>query len=86
MNKIIRDNMDIIFNKKTKSPKYSYIANWECGVAHWLPGYNSDEISGKIIQPNTKLPLYVVGENYSKLQAWIEGSLQTSDECLKLIK
>lgn len=86
VNKIIRDNMDIIFNKKTKSPKYSYIANWECGVAHWLPGYNSDEISGKIIQPNTKLPLYVVGENYSKLQAWIEGSLQTSEECLKLIK
>ena len=38
-----------------------------------------------MIQPYNNINLYIIGENYSLDQAWIEGALDTSNKVLKKI-
>ena len=61
--------------------------HWDMGAAYWLPGYNREELLPKLIRPFSDERLYICGENYSSHQAWMEGSLETSDLVLnKLLK
>jgi cytochrome b involved in lipid metabolism len=41
---------------------------------------DSDNLSSKLLNP---LPnVFIIGENYSKYQAWCEGALMTSESCI----
>jgi monoamine oxidase len=33
----------------------------------------------QIVQPGSKLPMFICGEAYSDAQGWVEGALQTAD-------
>lgn len=67
-------------NIQVKPPKKVYVNYWNCGVAYWNKGVNSEHISNLITSP---LPdTYICGENYSRQQSWVEGALESCDRCL----
>jgi monoamine oxidase len=53
------------------------------GVHFWERGYQSWEISQKILCPVPGFPCYICGEAYSTTQTWAEGALETSEEVLR---
>ena len=58
---------------------------WDAGVACWKKDVDSDYLSVKLINPYPRV--FIIGENYSKYQAWCEGALMTSESCIaKLVK
>jgi|UniRef100_A0A6C0CBE6 cytochrome b involved in lipid metabolism/monoamine oxidase len=73
-----------VYNISVPSSKYIKLYFWDAGVANWKKNVDSDYLSYKLINP---LPnVYIIGENYSKYQAWCEGALMTSENCIaKLI-
>jgi len=69
-----------IYNIKVPPSKYIKMYFWDAGVACWKKNVDSDYLSSKLLNP---LPnVYIVGENYSKYQAWCEGALMTSENCI----
>ena len=80
----LKKNIEDVFNIKTKSPSEIKFYHWPCGVGLWKPGYDSNRIIDKVIKPD-KIPLYIIGENYSKYQGWMEGALDTANICIKHI-
>jgi monoamine oxidase len=59
------------------------------GTTYWKPGnYDPVEESKKVLQPrpSTMPELYLCGESFSLLQAWMEGSLEHADQLLELIR
>jgi cytochrome b involved in lipid metabolism/monoamine oxidase len=73
-----------VYNISVPTSKYIKLYFWDAGVANWKKNVDSDYLSYKLINP---LPnVYIIGENYSKYQAWCEGALMTSENCIaKLI-
>jgi monoamine oxidase len=69
-----------IYNIKVPPSKYIKMYFWDAGVACWKKNVDSDYLSSKLLNP---LPnVFIVGENYSKYQAWCEGALMTSENCI----
>jgi protoporphyrinogen oxidase len=58
---------------------------WDVGAHYWkgLSKKEINKITNQILKPFPVLDMYLVGEAYSKQQAWIEGSLESVDMCLK---
>jgi len=73
-----------IYNISVPPSKYIKLYFWDAGVANWKKNVDSDYLSYKLVNP---LPnVYIIGENYSKYQAWCEGALMTAENCIaKLI-
>lgn len=82
----LKDNIYKTFNKKIADPIYLKKCYWTLGTGFWRKNIDSKIVSKKMIQPNTTIPLYICGENYSENQGWIEGALETSYEVIKKIK
>ena len=53
------------------------------GVNFWKPGVKSWELIPRVAHPRPELPVFIVGEAYSKAQGWVEGALQTSELVLQ---
>lgn len=53
------------------------------GVNFWNAGVNSTELIPEVVQPVSDLPVYIVGEAYSRSQSWVEGALETSELVLQ---
>lgn len=70
-----------VINIEVKPPKQVYVNYWNCGVAYWNKGVNSEQISEFITHPLSNT--YICGENYSRQQSWVEGALESCDRCLK---
>ena len=71
------------FRFHIKKPYSVIVYNWDCGVAYWNKNIDSTSVSKYLINP---LPnVYICGENYSKKQSWVEGALETSNECVNKI-
>jgi monoamine oxidase len=69
-----------IYNITIPPSKYIKMYFWDAGVACWKKNVDSDYLSLKLLNP---LPnVFIVGENYSKYQAWCEGALMTSENCI----
>lgn len=69
-----------VYNISVPPSKYIKLYFWDAGVANWKKNVDSDYLSYKLINP---LPnVYIIGENYSKYQAWCEGALMTSENCI----
>ena len=66
-----------------KAPIYNSINYWNCGVGYWKPKVNSITMSKKILKLNKNRNLYIIGENYSQNQGWIEGALESVHELFK---
>lgn len=74
-----------IYNIKVPLSKYIKMYFWDAGVACWKKNVNSDYLSSKLLNPYPRV--FIIGENYSKYQAWCEGALITSESCIaKLVK
>jgi hypothetical protein len=69
-----------VFDIEIKAPSRVIVHYWDCGVGYWNKGINSEVISKFLINP---LPnTYICGENYSMNQSWVEGALESSNECV----
>jgi hypothetical protein len=59
-------------------------AYWTYGAHYWLPRtkyIDSNELENKIRRPSPNV--WIIGEAFSNHQAWIEGSLETSNKAVK---
>ena len=69
-----------IYNIKVPLSKYIKMYFWDAGVACWKKDIDSDYLSVKLLNPYSRV--FIIGENYSKYQAWCEGALMTSESCI----
>lgn len=67
-------------------PKWIESFYWKRGAHFWKPFVNVSETYQKILRPDKNENIFIIGEAFSKYQAWVEGSLDTSDDVLNLIK
>lgn len=60
---------------------------WDYGCSYWLPGdYDPKELSKESLQPFGKsVPIYICGESFSLRQAWMEGSLENTQDLLRIL-
>lgn len=56
---------------------------WKAGTHSWKPQLLSDAHYGRILQPDAKLPMFVVGSSFSHYQHWMEGALETVEDACK---
>lgn len=70
-----------IYNINVPKSKYIKMHYWDAGVVCWKKNVDSDSLSEKLLNPFPRF--YIIGENYSKYQAWCEGALQTSEKCIE---
>lgn len=82
LNQELNKNIENVFSIKPKSPIDIKVYDWECGVALWKPKYDSDILIPKINHLDKSLPLFIVGENFSKYQGWMEGALHSVNSCI----
>jgi monoamine oxidase len=83
---VVHKNLLRIFPEKNiPKPKYFRAHFWDAGTHSWLPHVDSDTISQKVLQPDDRKKLYVVGESYSQHQGWIEGALSTCQHLFKVM-
>ena len=71
------------FRLNINAPEKVYVCNWDCGVGYWNRNVDSEKMAAFILNPIPNI--YICGENYSNNQSWVEGALETSDKCIKLI-
>ena len=69
-----------IYNIKVPLSKYIKMYFWDAGVACWKKNVDSDYLSSKLLNPFSRI--FIIGENYSKYQAWCEGALMTYESCI----
>jgi monoamine oxidase len=72
-----------IYNITVPPSKYIKMHFWDAGVANWKKNVDSDYLSYKLVNPAPNV--FIIGENYSKYQAWCEGALMTSENCISKI-
>lgn len=85
LNEKIRSEVKSVFGENIDDPLFCKMSYWKCGVSIWKRGKKYKELYNKMIQPIEDINLYIMGENYSLDQAWIEGALDTSHKVLKTI-
>lgn len=61
-------------------PKWVESFYWKNGTHYWNPYVDVEDIYKSILNPDNDL--FIVGEAFSKKQAWIEGALETVDDVL----
>lgn len=70
-------------NVKLNKPEKIYDHYWNCAAGYWKINKNSDLIYKNLLNPFNRI--YLCNENFSKKQAWIEGSLEMSNDVLNII-
>ena len=53
------------------------------GANFWRQHVKSREVSRRIVQPVSGIPVYICGEAYSHAQGWVEGALMTAEDLLQ---
>ena len=84
--KAIHKEIHALFKIKPPEPEEVLFHYWENGCHFWDTGVDMDEVYEKIMKPLPDKELYICGESYSKKQAWMEGSLETCFDLMKLMK
>ena len=80
---VIEKQLELIY-PEIKIPKaiwYKYYY-WGNGACYWKKNNDSDKLVKEMIKPFKNKEIYIGGENYSQRQAWMEGSLETTDMIL----
>jgi hypothetical protein len=84
----MKDARALFPDKKIPDPLFFRGHYWETGVTYWIAGnYSVEEVSKNACHPLPKeLPgVYVCGESFSLKQAWVEGALEHTETCLKIL-
>jgi hypothetical protein len=90
LEKVIVDDVRILLPTVTiPKPLFFRSHLWKTGATYWLPGtYNPALESQKAAHPKpTEFPsVWLCGESWSLRQAWVEGALEHTEECLQQIR
>jgi hypothetical protein len=81
--KIQTELMRIFPDKDIIEPTYFQPHVWKIGDHAWKPGYDSDEIAKKLVNPMPNI--YLCGEAFSHNQSWMEGALESATEVLDIL-
>jgi monoamine oxidase len=88
LKKAIKKSLEDLFPELTiPEPTWVTSYEWSGGTTYWKPGsYDPVEEGRRVLQPRpSSLPsLYICGESFSMLQAWMEGSLEHADTLIDL--
>ncbi len=83
----IKKNIFKIFKINIQYPLFTKFIYWNNAAGYWKKNKDSDAISKIILHPYKDIPLYICGENYADVQAWMESALNTSNKVVnKIIK
>jgi monoamine oxidase len=55
----------------------------EVGWHFWRAGMNSDAILERAPHPDSRLPIYLANEAFSRRQSWVEGALEAADATIQ---
>ena len=77
----ILSSWEEVLKIKIPEPKFRKVYYWKEGIAMWKARVDSKKVSKKVLNPCKNV--FIVGENYSLNQAWIEGGLQTVKKIIK---
>jgi hypothetical protein len=80
----ILESWEHTLNRKIPKPIYTKVCYWKEGIAMWKPKKDSLKISAFLENPTKNI--FIIGENYSLNQAWIEGALQTCHNILPTLE
>ena len=85
---VMKDIRALFKEKDIPEPLLTKTHYWGTGASYWLPGnYDPEAISKEALQPRKDFPgLYMCGESWSMRQAWIEGALEHTRECINLLR
>ena len=88
LEKAVLKDLRALFQKDIPDPLFTKGHYWGTGASYWLPGnYNPETMSKEALKPRKDFPgLYMCGESWSLRQAWIEGALEHTTECLALLR
>ena len=78
LQKLIMTHVRRLFGPSVPNPLYLKAHPWTVGSTYWKPGrYNVDAVikESRQLEPS----VYVIGESFSKEQAWIEGALESAE-------
>jgi protoporphyrinogen oxidase len=79
----IEKGLEKLFSdKKIPKPILKKKYYWPCGEGLWKKHTDYTAISKEMIQPFPHQSLFIIGENYSLHQGWIEGALSTAHAIL----
>lgn len=87
---LVQQSLKTLFPELTiPEPMWVKAFEWSGGTTYWKPGsYEPVEEGQRVLQPRpSSLPsLYICGESFSMLQAWMEGSLEHADSLIELFR
>lgn len=72
-------------NLNLSNPTWIESFYWKRGAHFWKPLVDVNKVYNEILQPDRGVKMFIVGEAFSKNQAWVEGSLETSDDVISMI-
>ena len=81
----ILSSWEQVLKIKIPNPKFTKVCYWKEGIAMWKADVDSKKVSKKVLKPFKENNLFIVGENYSLNQAWMEGGLQTVEKIIKYL-
>ena len=85
--KKIMKNIRLLFSeKKISEPIFLTSIFYAEGTHVWKVNCDGESLQPRITQPFRDMNLYICGESYSTNQGWIEGSLETSNAVVELIR
>ena len=85
LEKVILSEIQKVFPERSiPNPVFTKAHMWGTGASYWVPGnYDPEKMSIEAMTPLPKFPhLHMCGESWSMRQAWIEGALEHTAECL----
>lgn len=81
----LHDSLEKLFpDQHIPNPILTKKYYWPCGEGLWKKHTDYHEISHHILHPYQDQKLFIIGENYSLHQGWMEGALSTAHEILSL--
>jgi len=83
--KSIHQQIYNIFGIKPPNPEFISVHYWENGIHIWKPSNDTDKLYKSTLKPIQDKEIYIVGDTFSKKQGWIEGSLETCYDVIKLL-
>lgn len=88
--KTLVQKLEQLFPQKVPLPSLSskniYVHYWPEGVHVWRSGADSSRLYSQIMQiKGPDVPIFIIGETYSKNQGWIEGGLDMFHDALPKI-
>ena len=83
--KAIHKEIKVLFDIEPPEPEEVLFHYWENGCHFWKTGSDMNKNYDKLLKPMDDKELFICGESFSKKQAWIEGSLESCYDLIKLL-